>query len=281
MRWWKAVVFVLAFASGAASASAQITPGRLTGLVTDAQGAILPGVTVSATSPALIGVQTTVTQPDGKFLFPALPSGSYKLTFELSGFQKLTRENIQVAIGQTLSVDAQLPIASLAESVTVTGASPVVDVTTTKVGNTLKGADLIAVPNSTDVWGALSEAPGIRMQGFDVGGSHKSQQSGYESFGIQNQARVISDGVDHTEGVGGTGFYEDYYANEEVSVSALGSDVEMNSPGAAIVTTIKSGGNSFKGLEHLSYEPGKFVGTNAATSDIAARGYKCPQNTWA
>jgi outer membrane receptor protein involved in Fe transport len=116
------------------------------------------------------------------------------------------------------------------------------------------------------------------MQGFDVGGSHKSQQSGNESFGVQNQARVISDGVDHTEGVGGTGFYEDYFANEEVSVSALGSDVEMNSPGAAIVTTIKSGGNTFKGLEHLSYEPGSFVGSNAATPDIAARGYTCPLN---
>ena len=111
-------------------------------------------------------------------------------------------------------------------------------------------------PNSTDVWAALSESPGVRMQGFDVGGSHKSQQSGYEVFGIQSQARTVSDGVDHTEGVGGTGFYEDYYANEEVSVSALGADVEMNSGGAAIVTTIKSGGNTFKGLEHLSYEPG-------------------------
>jgi Carboxypeptidase regulatory-like domain/TonB dependent receptor len=257
---------------------AQITQGRLTGLITDAQGAVLPGATVTVTSPALIGVQTTVTQPDGRYLFPALPSGAYKLTVELSGFQKLTRENIQISVGTTISVDAQLPIASLAESVNVTGAAPVVDVTSTKVGTSLKGEQLIAVPNSTDVWGALSEAPGIRMQGFDVGGSHKSQQSGYEVFGIQNQARVISDGVDHTEGVGGTGFYEDYYANEEVSVSALGADVEMNSPGAAIVTTIKSGGNTFKGLEHVSYEPGKFVGTNAATSDINGRGFRCPTN---
>src|SRR5262249_53397606 len=179
---------------------------------------------------------------------------------------------------QILSVDAQLPIASLAESVTVTGASPVVDVASTRVGTDLKGEALVAVPNSTDVWGALSESPGVRMQGFDVGGSHKSQQSGYEVFGVQNQARVISDGVDHTEGVGGTGFYEDYYANEEVSVSALGSDVEMNSPGAAIVTTIKSGGNTFKGLENFTYEPGSFVGSNGSTSDIANRGYTCPAN---
>ena len=146
------------------------------------------------------------------------------------------------------------------------------------MGTSLKGEALIAVPSSTDIWGALSEAPGVRMSGFDVGGSHKSQQSGYESFGIQNQAKVVSDGIDHTEGVGGTGFYEDFYANEEVSVGSLGSDVEMNSPGAAVVTTIKSGGNTFKGLEHLSYEPGSFVGSNGATSDIAARGYVCPPN---
>ena len=65
---------------------------------------------VTATSPALIGGQSTVTQPDGKFLFPALPTGQYKLLFELSGFQKLTRENINVALGQTISVDAQLPL---------------------------------------------------------------------------------------------------------------------------------------------------------------------------
>jgi Carboxypeptidase regulatory-like domain len=279
MRFTRSVFAALLLAClVAGSAAAQITQGRLTGLVTDAQGAILPGVTVTATSPALIGTQSTVTQPDGKFLFPALPTGTYTLVFELAGFQKLTRENVRLAVGQTISVDSQLPIASLSESVTVAAASPVVDVTSTKVGNHLKGEELVGIPNSTDVWGALSEAPGVRMQGFDVGGSHKSQQSGYEVFGIQNQARVISDGVDHTEGVGGTGFYEDYFANEEVSVSALGSDVEMNSPGASIVTTIKSGGNTFKGLEQITYEPGKFVGTNAALSDLKGRGYTCSAN---
>jgi hypothetical protein len=276
----RASVFMIAGVLAATPPTfAQITQGRLSGLVTDAQGAVLPGVAVTATSPALIGQQTTVTQPDGKFLFPALPSGTYKLVFELSGFQKLTRENIQVVLGQTISVDQQLALASLAESLTVSAESPVVDITTTKIGSDLKGEALTGVPNSTDVWGTLSESPGIRMQGFDVGGSHKSQQSGYEVFGIQNQPRVVSDGVDHTEGVSGTGFYEDYYANEEMSVSALGSDVEMNSGGAAIVTTIKSGGNQFKGLENLTYEPGEFVGTNAGASDVSSRGFTCPNNS--
>src|SRR5882757_343114 len=254
------------------SVYAQIGQGRLAGTVTDAQGAVMPGVTVTVTSPALIGAQSTITEANGKFLFPSLPSGTYKINFELSGFQKVNRENINVVTGQTISADVQLPLASLAESVTVTGASPMVDVTTTKVGTDLKGEALTAVPNSTDAWGALSEAPGVRMQGFDVGGSHKSQQSGYEVFGIQNQSRIVTDGVDHTEGVGGTGYYEDYYSNEEVNISALGSDVEMNSGGAAVITTIKSGGNQFKGLENYTYENGSWVGDNN-TDALRARGF--------
>jgi hypothetical protein len=271
----RAVWLGIAVTVGMLSASpalAQITQGRLTGTVTDAQGAVMPGVTVTITSPAMIGVQSTVSEANGKFLFPSLPSGTYRLTFELSGFQKVIRENVNVVTGQTISADAQLQVAGLAESVTVTGASPVVDVTTTKVGTHLKGEALTAVPNSTDAWGALSEAPGVRMQGFDVGGSHKSQQSGYEVFGIQNQSRIVTDGVDHTEGVGGTGYYEDYYSNEEVAISALGSDVEMNSGGAAVVSTIKSGGNTFKGMENFTYESGSWVGDNN-NADLRARGF--------
>src|SRR3954468_1821662 len=270
----RAVVAILVLIGSFLSpaAYAQIGQGRLAGTVTDSQGAVMPGVTVTVTSPALIGAQTTVTEANGRYLFPSLPSGTYKLAFDLSGFQKVNRENINVATGQTISADVQLQVASLAESVTVTGASPVVDVTTTKVGTDLKGEALTAVPNSTDAWGALSQAPGIRMQGFDVGGSHKSQQSGYEVFGIQNQSRIVTDGVDHTEGVGGTGYYEDYYSNEEVSISALGSDVEMNSGGAAVVSTIKSGGNQFKGLENFTYESGSWVGDNN-TADLRARGF--------
>jgi hypothetical protein len=250
---WLVVMSAVAGVLMASPGYAQISQGRLAGTATDAQGAVLPGVTVTVTSPALIGTRTAVTEADGRYLFPALPSGAYKLVFELQGFRQNVRENIQIVLGQTISVDAQMQIGGLAENVVVTGASPVVDVATTKIGTNLKGEELTGVPNSTDTWGALSEAPGVRMQGFDVGGSHKSQQSGYEVFGVQNQARVVTDGVDHTEGVGGTGFYADYFANEEVSVSALGADVEMNSPGAAIVSTIKAGGTALKGIEHLSY----------------------------
>ena len=271
-RFAPRATFILLLSLIGSSSSAQNGQGRLIGTVTDAQHAVLPGVIVVATSAALIGQQTAVTQSDGRYLFPALPPGTYSLKFSLPNFETFVREGIVLPLATTITMDAQLPLAELRESVVVTGATPVVDVATTKVGVNVKGEALVGIPSSTDVWGVLAESPGIRMQGFDVGGSHKSQQSGYEVFGIQNQSRVISDGIDHTEGTGGSGFYEDYYANEEVSVSALGSDVEMNGGGAAIVTTVKSGGNVFKGLEHVSYEPGRWVGDNS-TPALAAQGY--------
>src|SRR5262245_3518206 len=272
MRFATVTGAVLLLTALGTNVSAQIGQGRLIGLVTDAQHAVLPGVTVTATSPALMGQRVAVTQTDGRYLFPALPSGLYTITFALAEFQTVERKGIVLSLATTVTVDVELAIASVRESVVVAAASPIVDVATTKVGVNLKGDAPVGVPNSADVWGGLAESPGVRMQGFDVGGSHKSQQSSYEVFGIQNQTRAISDGIDHTEGVGGTGFYEDYYANEEVSVSGLGSDVEMNGGGAAIVTTVKSGSNVFSGLEHLDSDPGGWVGDNR-TPDLEAQGF--------
>ncbi len=269
---WRLVLVLATAVAIAAPASAQIDQGRLTGSVTDAQGGVLPGVTVTAKSPALIGVRTTVSEGDGKYSIASLPSGPYELTFELSGFQAYKRANIILGLGQILAVDGQLQVASLQESVTVTGASPVVDMQSSKVGTDFTTDKLVGVPTATDVWAVLGQASGVRMTGFDVGGSHKSQQSGYESFGIRSQNRVLNDGVDTTEGSGGAGFYADFFANEEVAVSAAGGDVEMNTPGSAVVNTIKSGGNKFKMLNNLTYQQESFVGDNT-TAALTTRGY--------
>src|SRR4051812_22716839 len=266
------VILLLAAFAAATPAWAQIDQGRLTGTVTDAQSGVLPGVTVTAKSPALIGVRTTVSEGDGKYSIASLPSGPYELTFELAGFQSFKRGNIILGLGQILTVDGQLQVASLQESVTVTGASPVVDMQSSKVGTDFTTDKLVGVPTATDVWAVLGQASGVRMNGFDVGGSHKSQQSGYESFGIRNQNRVLNDGVDTTEGTGGAGFYADFFSNEEVAVSAAGGDVEMNSPGSAVVNTIKSGGNKFKMLNNLTYQQESFVGDNNSAA-LATRGY--------
>src|SRR5690349_17872450 len=104
--------------AGSSAFAQNLAISRLTGPVKDAQGAVLPGVTVTATSPALIGTQVAVTEANGSYQFPALPPGTYTLKFELSGFQAQTRQNITLAISQTLNIDAQLQVASLQENVT-------------------------------------------------------------------------------------------------------------------------------------------------------------------
>src|SRR5947208_15645480 len=85
---------------------AQVEQGRLLGTVKDAQGGVLPGATVTATSPALIGQRTALTEPDGRYLLTNLPSGQYSLRFELQGFQPFTRQHILLTQGSTLTVDA-------------------------------------------------------------------------------------------------------------------------------------------------------------------------------
>lgn len=234
---------------------AQVEQGRLVGTVKDSQGGVLPGVAVTATSPALIGQRTTITEVDGRYLLTTLPSGTYALRFELAGFNPFVRENIGVTQGTTLTIDATLQVAALAETLTVTGESPVVDTTTTKVGATFSGQALVGVPSSTDLWGNLAQTPGVRMQGYDVGGSHKSQQTGYDAFGIRGQAKVVFEGIDNTEGDNGAFFYSDFYAVNEVSVTAVGGDVETSAPGATSIQTFKAGGNKFSGLEHFTSEP--------------------------
>lgn len=271
-RWTTGLLALLVALSFSAPAFAQLEQGRLTGFVTDVQGAALPGVTVTATSTALLGANTAITETDGRFLFPSLPSGRYQLQFELPGFQTLIRENIVLALGQTLSLNMQMTIATLQETVTVSAESPIVDVTTTRIGSDFSGEKLVGIPSATDLWATLAQAPGVRMLGFDTGGSHKSQQVGYESFGVRNQNRVVTDGVDTTEGTGGAGFYQDFFAHEEVTVSAAGADVSMNTPGSAVVSTIKSGGNAFKSLTNVTYEPDSFVGNNL-DSETAKRGF--------
>ena len=267
-----AIFILLAAGLHATPARAQVQGTGLAGAVTDAQGAVLPGVTVTASSPALIGTQTVVTEPNGTYRFPSLPEGTYALTFELTGFQTFKRANIVLALGQRLTVDAQLQVQSLQESVTVMAESPVVDVQTTAVGSTLNTQKLIGVPTATDLWSALARSPGVRMQGYDVGGSHKSEQTGYEAFGVRGQARVVTEGVDTTEGANGAGFYQDYYAQNEIAVNAAGQDVTMNTPGAMVMSSIKSGGNQLRGLVTLAYEPISLIADNI-DAEHTARGF--------
>jgi len=119
---------VLAFTFGFTPlALAQGTTGSINGTVQDNTGAFLPGVTITASGPAIMGVQTGVTNAQGQYRFPALPPGTYQLRYELSGFSAFVRDGIAVSVGFAATIDVQLKLATLAETVTVTGQSPVVE----------------------------------------------------------------------------------------------------------------------------------------------------------
>ena len=266
----KLILFTLLVVWPTTALSQQIY-GRLEGAANDAQGLVLPGVTVTLESTQLVAARSATTDVDGSYRFAQLVAGSYNMTFELGGFQTLVFEDITVVGGSTFAINSTMDIATVAETVTVTGESPVVDVKTTGVSATFDTTQLEDVPSATDMWAVLQQSPGVRMRGYDVGGSHKSQQSGYETFGVRGQNRIMNDGVNTTEGTSGAGGYYDFYAIGEFQVSAQGADVESDTPGATVNAVWKSGGNDFSGTEHFSYEPPDWIVDNI-TSDLSGRG---------
>ena len=266
----KLILFTLLVVWPTTALSQQIY-GRLEGAANDAQGLVLPGVTVTLESAQLVAARSATTDVDGSYRFAQLVAGSYNMTFELGGFQTVVYEDIIVAGGSTFEINSTMDIATVAETVTVTGESPVVDVKSTGVSATFDITQLEDVPSATDMWAVLQQSPGVRMRGYDVGGSHKSQQTGYETFGVRGQNRIINDGVNTTEGTGGAGGYYDFYAIGEFQVSAQGADVESNTPGATVNAVWKAGGNEFSGTEHYSYEPPDWIADNIS-SDLQGRG---------
>lgn len=243
------------------SAAAQTT-GSMNGTVTDNTGAALPGVTVTATSPAIMGAQVVVTNPQGQYRFPSLPVGTYSVKFELASFATVTRQGIPIGVGFNATIDQQLSIASLQEQITVTGVSPVVDTNNTNIQTNITKEQLDNIPNARDIWSVIGQSPGMMVTSFDVGGSRAGTQTGYSAFGFSGQVRVQVDGVNTTEGTGGAGFYYDYGSFEELQLGSDGNDASAATPGVQLNAVIKSGGNRFKGDLYFDYENKDFQGKN-------------------
>jgi hypothetical protein len=231
----------------ATTVGAQDFRGRINGTVTDNTGAVLPGVTVTASSPALMQPQVQVTGIDGGYRFLALPAGVYAVSFELVGFQTVKREAIRVVINQTLTVDQQLQVANLQETVTVTGQSPIVDTSTTTLATNFTKELLTEIPNARDVWAAMAQAPGLQMTAYDVGGSRTGNQTGYITYGFQGQNQTRLEGIDTTEGRDANAGYFDFGSFEEFQVGGAGTDASTFATGAVLSISVKSGADRLTG----------------------------------
>ena len=264
-----ALLFVVGFTSLTFAQAVTSGTGAINGRVTDSSDAVMPGVTVTVTSPSQMGVRTEVTDVDGRYRFSAVTPGDYAVVFELPGFSTVRNEGIRVSLGFTATVNAQLKVASLQESVTVTGQSPVVDTSATSIGNTFDAKQLSALPTSRDYFSLLAQSPAVQMARIDIGGSTNGTQQGYIVYGTSGQVRVVFEGINATEGTGAFGNYPDIGGMEEVQMNTAAHTAEASTPGVLTQFISKSGGNEFRGTLFGGYSSENWQSFNIDDDQIA------------
>jgi len=245
------VLVILAALFGPASAYAQTT-GSITGVVTDASGAVLPGVTVTVSGERLIGgPQTQISDTDGTYRFDRLVPGSYNVKFELQGFRSLDRPDVRISAAFVATINAKMEVGSLAETITVTGESPTVDVRSNVQQTVMNQEILEGIPTGRDPWSLAKLIPGVQVATYDVGGTQSMQQSSLSAHGSStNDVSYNIDGatVNWPGGGGGaTMIYYDQGMFEEVNYMTSSIPAEMLAGGVSINMVTKDGGNMWKG----------------------------------
>ncbi len=248
---------------------AQIQTGAITGRATDTSGALIPGVEVSISSPAMIGgVRTSPTDETGTYRFTLLPPGTYRVTFALPGFKTLNVDGVNVVAGGTMTINGPLEVSTVAEEVTVTSDAPQIDLQAATVGVNWSATNMDKIPYGRDIRGLAQLIPGIYTPNYDVGGNTLGG-----STTISGRVYGRSGGeLLSFEGVVWDQFFGDYLTYQEVNVSAAAKGAEAQSAGAAVSFVIKSGGNDFHGSSYANLQKGSFQSDNVSDK-LKALGY--------
>ena len=265
MRFKVVVLALVALFATSGLASAQSQTGEIFGKVTDATGGVLPGVTVTVTGPVLLQPLTAVTGGTGTFQFPRIEIGTYSVKFELAGFKTVVNQGIQVTVGFSAAVNAQLGVSTVQETITVTGESPIVDTKATGTKQTFTNELLQSIPSARDPWVILQQTAGIAMDRENVGGNMSGQQSNYVSRGGNpTNNKWALDGVDITDmsATGSSPSYFDFDAFEEMTITTGGVDVTQQTGGVGINLVTKSGSDRFKGSSRFYVTDQKFESNN-------------------
>lgn len=244
MSAWRRPVLLLCFLLLAASAASAQTTGSILGRVTDADGGVLPGVTIEARSPSLQGSRTDVTDAEGRYRLTLLPPGTYTINYNLQGFGIESRE-ILVSLDQDATVNVELTPA-LSEEITVTSEVPVVDTTSTTLGTSLEARTIEALPTGRNYAAVVQIAPGVSS---DANPENTSQSTitVYGSTGAENVFYI--DGVNTTGAeYGFQGKELNFEFIQAIDVKTGGYEAEFGRSTGGIVNVItKSGGNEFHG----------------------------------
>ncbi len=258
MKWKPAVpviALVCAILGAATPLLAQaVQTSSLTGTIKDSTGAVLPGVTVNVSSPQQVGgVQTSVSDSQGTYRFPGLHPGVYEMETTLAGFKTVKRADIVLALGTTTTLDVTLSIASVSETVQVSGDAPVVDVKSSAANTQLTDAMLQNLPTGRFQPDIINLTPGV---------------SANVAFGgAQSSNALLMDGVDVSDPEGGTPWsFFNYNWVEQVQVVSLGANAEYGEfTGVAANSIIRSGSNKFTGLGEYLFERKNWLAVNTTS----------------
>jgi hypothetical protein len=248
--------------------------GGIAGVVKDTSGAVMPGVTVEASSPALIEkVRSVVTDSEGQYKIIDLRPGTYTVTFTLPGFSTVKREGIELSAGFTATVNGELKVGALEETITVTGQSPIVDTHNVIQQKVIQMQVIQSLPNTGTNFAALT--PGA-TRNTDVGGSSGSDTGATFAIhgGRSGDTRRLIDGMRWNSmevANAGTGFYFDPTGAEEVSIQLGGNSAEFELGGVQVNLVPKAGGNNYRGYAFGTFTNDKFNST-AVPDDLKARG---------
>jgi hypothetical protein len=262
MRRWQvglAALALLVLVPAAAFAQATIT-----GVVRDAQGGILPGVDVEATGTALLAPRNVQSDTNGIYRIVELPPGTYNLTFSLTGFTRVVREGIELQGTMVATIPIDMKIGAVAETITVTGETPVVDVQSVKQETVLKGDTIENLPG-THAYGAILNAiPGLTV---DNNGLANTPTMTFFTArgGNTNEGRMAINGMTVAAAFNGGGVSSLAYDSnnvEEVAVSVAGGMGESDIGGPTMNLVPKSGGNTFRGTMFWNYAGSWSTGNN-------------------
>jgi hypothetical protein len=258
-----AQIYLVALACFAAPASAQSPAGSIVGHVVDATGLALPGVTVTVQGVDI--TQTFTTNIEGRYRFLDLAPGSYKVTSALQGFTTNVRERVVVNVGQTVDLPVTMAIGSLAETVTVTAPSPMVDGRQTGIATNVTADELTNIPTSRDPFSLLRSIPGVLVDRVNVGGNETGQQSNFASKGTRPQDAVWTmDGVAITDMTltGSSPTYFNYDNFEAIHVATAGQAITQPTGGVGLDFIVKRGTNLFHGGARGYYDSDSLQASN-------------------
>jgi hypothetical protein len=223
----------------------------INGVVKDTSGAVLPGVTVEVASDVLIEkVRSAVSDGEGVYRIIDLRPGTYSVTFTLPGFQTFRRDGVLLPSEFTMTINGEMRVGSLEETITVSGDAPVVDVTSAVHTQVMNREAMDAIPTGRTIQGLGQLVVGVSLNLPDTGGARAMQQTYMSTHGMPAASNtVLVDGM-IVNGLQGDGAIQSYFndaMNQEVSYQTAGISAETSAGGVRLNMIPREGGNNFSG----------------------------------